>query len=270
MTDIRRTAEMSPMLVGVAEAPSHLWVRGKTPSMPGVAIVGTRRCTEYGRLIARNLGHAVATAGWPVISGLARGIDAAAHEGTLDGDGEGFAVLGCGVDVIYPADNRGLARRLLEHSGGLISEYPPGTPPAPFRFPARNRIIAGLSGAVVVVEAAVTGGALITARMALDQGKDVLAVPGDISRPTSEGCNLLIRDGAHPVLSSDDLIESLERILGPSPRVASPSPIPSSGALLDVVLNESDRPIGAVLADVVRAELAGHLQVKDGMVIRPR
>jgi len=221
-------------------------------------------------LIARNLGHAVATAGWPVISGLARGIDAAAHEGTLDGDGEGFAVLGCGVDVIYPADNRGLARRLLEHSGGLISEYPPGTPPAPFRFPARNRIIAGLSGAVVVVEAAVTGGALITARMALDQGKDVLAVPGDISRPTSEGCNLLIRDGAHPVLSSDDLIESLERILGPSPRVASPSPIPSSGALLDVVLNESDRPIGAVLADVVRAELAGHLQVKDGMVIRPR
>ncbi|MEX0667548.1 MAG: DNA-processing protein DprA [Acidimicrobiia bacterium] len=266
MTDIRRTTELSTMLIGVSEAPSHLWVRGNAPSMRGVAIVGTRRCTEYGRSIARNLGHAVATAGWPVISGLARGIDAAAHSGTLDGGGDGFAVLGCGVDVIYPADNRGLAERLLANSGGLISEYPPGTPPAPFRFPARNRIIAGLSDAVVVVEAAVTGGALITARLALDQGKDVLAVPGDINRATSEGCNLLIRDGAHPVLSSEDLIESLERILGPSPRVAAPEPLPADGAMLDQVLEQSDRPVGAVLADVVKAELAGRLQMKDGVV----
>lgn len=269
MTDIRRTKEMSAMLVGVLPAPSHLWVRGKTPSMPGVAIVGTRRCTEYGRAIARNLGYAVATAGWPVISGLARGIDAAAHTGTLDGGGEGFAVFGSGVDVIYPADNRALAGRLLEHSGGLISEYPPGTPPAPFRFPARNRIIAGLSGAVVVVEAAVTGGALITARLALDQGKDVLAVPGDINRPTSEGCNLLIRDGAHPVLSPEDLLESLERILGPPPRIAAPQPVAAGGALLDEMLMQSDRPVGAVLADVVRAELAGRLQIKEGVVAKP-
>lgn len=266
MTDIRRTHELAPMLGGVFEAPSHLWVRGNLPSMPGVAIVGTRRCTEYGRTIARNLGHAVASAGWPVISGLARGIDAAAHAGTLDGGGDGFAILGCGVDVIYPADNRGLAQRLLDNSGGLISEYPPGTPPAPFRFPARNRIIAGLSGAVVVVEAAVTGGALITARLALDQGKDVLAVPGDINRATSEGCNLLIRDGAHPVLSSEDLIESLERILGPSQRPATPNELPSRGALLDEVLEQSDRPVGAVLADVVRAELAGRLRIKDGVI----
>jgi DNA processing protein len=266
MTDIRRTNELAPMLVGVSQAPSHLWVRGTLPSMVGVAIVGTRRCTEYGRTIARNLGRAVASAGWPVISGLARGIDAAAHNGTLDGGGDGFAILGCGVDVIYPADNRGLADRLLENSGGLISEYPPGTPPAPFRFPARNRIIAGLSGAVVVVEAAVTGGALITARLALDQGKDVLAVPGDINRATSEGCNLLIRDGAHPVLSSEDLIESLERILGPSPRAAAPTPFPTGGVLLDQVLEQSDRPVGAVLAEVVRAELAGRLKIKDGVV----
>ena len=236
--------------------------------MRGVAIVGTRRCTQYGRSIARNLGHAVATAGWPVISGLARGIDAAAHEGTLDGSGGGFAVLGCGVDVIYPADNAGLAARLLANSGGLVSEYPPGTPPAPFRFPARNRIIAGLSDAVVVVEAAVTGGALITARLALDQGKDVLAVPGDINRATSEGCNLLIRDGAHPVLSSEDLIESLERILGPPPRHAAPEPLPADGQMLDQVLEQSDRPVGAVLAEVVRAELARRLQMKDGVVKR--
>jgi DNA processing protein len=266
VTEIRRTSELAGMLVGVSQAPSHLWVRGNVPSRPGVAIVGTRRCTEYGRTIARTLGHSVAAAGWPVVSGLARGIDAAAHAGTLDGGGEGFAVLGCGVDVIYPADNRGLAGRLLENAGGLISEYPPGTPPAPFRFPARNRIIAGLSAAVVVVEAAVTGGALITARMALDQGKDVLAVPGDIGRATSEGCNLLIRDGAHPVLSSEDLIESLERILGPSPRAASPISLPSMGVLLDEILEQSDRPVGAVLADVVRAELAGRLKIKDGVV----
>jgi DNA processing protein len=266
LTDIRRTNELAPMLVGVSQAPSHLWVRGNLPTMPGVAIVGTRRCTEYGRTIARNLGYAVASAGWPVISGLARGIDAAAHGGTLDGGGDGFAILGCGVDVIYPADNRGLAERLLENSGGLISEYEPGTPPAPFRFPARNRIIAGLSGAVVVVEAAVTGGALITARLALDQGKDVLAVPGDINRATSEGCNLLIRDGAHPVLSSEDLIESLERILGPSPRAATLTTFPSGRTLLDEVLEQSDRPVGAVLAEAVRAELTGRLKIKDGVV----
>lgn len=269
MNDIRRTTEMSGLLVGVPQAPSHLWLRGRAPSMLGVAIVGTRRCTEYGRSIARSLGHAVALAGWPVISGLARGIDAAAHGGTIDAGGNGFAVLGCGVDVIYPAENRGLADRLLDLSGGLISEYPPGTPPAPFRFPARNRLIAGLSGAVVVVEAAVTGGALITARLALDQGKDVLAVPGDVTRRTSEGCNLLIRDGAQPVLSPDDLIESLERILGPSPRPAVAGPFPQPGERLDEVLERSDRPIGSVLADVVRAELAGRLQIKDGMMIEP-
>ena len=266
MTDIRRTNELAQMLVGVPQAPSYLWVRGHLPSTAGVAIVGTRRCTDYGRTIARALGHSVAAAGWPVVSGLARGIDAAAHAGTLDGGGEGFAVLGCGVDIIYPADNRGLAGRLIDNGGGLISEYPPGTPPAPFRFPARNRIIAGLTAAVVVVEAAVTGGALITARLALDQGKDVLAVPGDITRTTSVGCNLLIRDGAHPVVSSEDLIESLERILGPAPIVASPIPGASAGVLLDEVLERSDRPDGAVLAEVVRAELAGRLKTKDGVV----
>jgi DNA processing protein len=259
------------MLVGVLPAPSQLWVRGKVPSVQGVAIVGTRRCTEYGRSIARHLGRAVAAAGWPVISGLARGIDAAAHAGTIEGGGVGFAVLGSGVDVIYPADNRGLADRLIENAGGLISEYPPGTPPAPFRFPARNRIIAGLSGAVVVVEAAVTGGALITARLALDQGKDVLAVPGDITRATSEGCNLLIRDGAHPVLSPGDLIESLERILGPKPMLAGPGLLithPGPGpAMLDEVVDAADRPVGAILAEVVRAELAGRLHVRDGVVI---
>ena len=273
MSDIRRTNEAAHLLVGVPQAPSHLWVRGNVPSVTGVAIVGTRRCTEYGRSVARTLGHAVATAGWPVISGLARGIDAAAHAGTLDAGGQGFAVLGSGVDVIYPAENRGLAAQLLDRSGGLISEYPPGTPPAPFRFPARNRIIAGLSGAVIVVEAAVTGGALITARLALEQGKDVLAVPGDITRATSEGCNLLIRDGAHPVLSAEDLIESLRFILGNPPHAGtlqSTAFAMAAPLALDEVLENSSRPIGAVLAEVMKAELEGHLEVKDGVVTAPR
>ena len=274
MNDIRKTTEMSHLLAGVPQAPSHLWVRGKVPSITGVAIVGTRRCTEYGRSVARSLGHAVAIAGWPVISGLARGIDAAAHAGTLDAGGEGFAVLGSGVDVIYPAENRGLAAELLERSGGLISEYPPGTPPAPFRFPARNRLIAGLSGAVIVVEAAVTGGALITARLALDQGKDVLAVPGDITRVTSVGCNLLIRDGAHPVLSAEDLIESLQLVLGKPPRPSALQSIASvaiadQGLALDELLDNSNRPIGTVLAEVMRAELEARLQIKDGVVTPP-
>jgi DNA processing protein len=229
-----------------------------------VAIVGTRACTTYGRRVAFSLGQAVASAGWPVISGLARGVDAAAHKGTLSASGSGYAVFGSGIDVIYPAENADLADELVARGGGLISEYPPGTPPAPFRFPARNRIIAALSSAVVVVEAGKKGGALITARLALEMGLDVLAVPGDIERPTSNGCNLLIRDGAHPVLSASDLIESLEMILGPAPnRLASSRTFDEiePGAAIDDILSSTNKPVGDVLADLVRAQLEGRLTI---------
>jgi DNA processing protein len=195
----------------------------------------------------------VASAGWPVISGLARGIDGVAHQACVEIDEPGWAVLGSGLDIVYPRQNESLARKLVEGGGGLISEYEPGTPPAPFRFPARNRIIAAFSAAVVVVEAAVTGGALITARLGLELGREVLAVPGDINRTVSAGCNLLIRDGAHPVLGPEDLIETLTFVLGPPPRTSTAPPTWSEG--VEALLARSDRPIGEALAAFTRHEL---------------
>jgi DNA processing protein len=244
------------LLESVPDRPAAMWARGTLPSGPGVAIVGTRRCTAYGRSVATALGRAVAASGRLVVSGLARGIDAAAHRGTVEVGGVGYAVLGSGIDVLYPPENRELADRLICAGGGVLSEYPPGTPPAAFRFPARNRIIAGLSAAVVVVEAPETGGALITARLALEQGKEVLAVPGDIDRPTSMGCNLLIRDGAHPVLSPSDLLETLEFMMGPAPRGGSAIDGLTETATLDDILAGSDRPPGEILAELARADLA--------------
>ena len=197
------------------DAPDALFVRGGLPAEPGVAVVGTRRCTAYGREIAARYGAAIADAGWTLVSGLARGIDGAAHRGTVASGGVGVAVLGCGLDVAYPREHRRLGEDLVSLGGGLVSEYPPGTRPDGWRFPLRNRIIAGLCRAVIVVEAAVTGGALITATLAMEYGISVFAVPGDVDRETSVGTNLLIRDGAHPVLDPDDLIEELSLILGP-------------------------------------------------------
>jgi DNA processing protein len=191
------------------DAPDVLFVRGSLPVRPGVAIVGTRRCTAYGRELARAYGHAVAEAGWPVISGLARGIDGEAHRGLVDAGGVGVAVLGCGIDIAYPREHERLGQQILDTGGAIITEYPPGSPPDGWRFPPRNRIIAGLSAAVVVVEAARTGGALITAVKAAEYGIAVFAMPGDVDRASSEGCNLLIRDGAFPVLDPDDLVEEL-------------------------------------------------------------
>lgn len=196
------------------DAPDLLFVRGELPPDPGVAIVGTRRCTAYGRELARAYGEAAARAGWPVISGLARGIDGDAHRGVVDAGGVGVVVLGCGIDIAYPREHEGLGRRILDGGGAIVTEYPPGSPPDGWRFPPRNRIIAGLSAAVVVVEAARTGGALITAVKAAEYGIPVFAMPGDVDRKASEGCNLLIRDGAFPVLDPDDLVEELRLVSG--------------------------------------------------------
>jgi DNA processing protein len=194
------------------DAPDLLFVRGDLPSCPGVGIVGTRRCTAYGLELADAYGAAVAEAGWSVVSGLARGIDGAAHRGMVAAGGRGVAVLGCGIDVTYPREHGRLGKEILELGGAIVSEYPPGSRPDPWRFPLRNRIIAGLSGAVVVVEAGVTGGALITAVKAAEYGIPVLAMPGDVDRKTSEGTNRLIRDGAFPVFDPGDLIEELSLI----------------------------------------------------------
>ena len=220
MNDVRVIAPNGPDYpVGLhdLEDPPPLYVLGVTTAAPAVAVVGTRKCTRYGLNLAEAFGHALSRAGWTTVSGLARGIDAAAHRGTLRGQGSAVAVLGSGVDVVYPAENTDLYRSILLKGGAIMSEYPPGTRPDRWRFPARNRIIAGISSAVVVVEAGVKGGALITARLAAEMGRPVLVVPGDVDRSASVGCNLLIRDGAHPVLGVDDLLAELELILGKPP-----------------------------------------------------
>jgi len=168
-------------------------------------VVGSRRPTRYGLDAAFMIGRELAAAGITVVSGLARGIDARAHEGALSAGGSVAAVLGCGVDVVYPREHERLYAEVAE-SGCLISEYPPGTRPLPGNFPARNRIISGLSRAAVVVEAGIKSGALITAGHALAQGRDVYAVPGSIFSPACEGSNRLLADGAHPLLKTEDIL----------------------------------------------------------------
>ncbi len=195
-------------------SPRFLFLRGRLSMCPAIGIVGTRTCTTYGTDLAASYGAVAADAGWTVVSGLARGIDGAAHRGAAGVGGHCHAVLGSGVDVVYPRSNRDLYQSILDAGGAVSSEYPPGTSPEAWRFPTRNRIIAGLSDVLLVVEAGERGGALITARIALEYGVPVYAVPGDVDRPASIGTNLLIRDGAFPILGPDDLGQVLD-LLGP-------------------------------------------------------
>ncbi len=215
------------------EEPPAIWQIGTLLEHPGVAVVGTRRCTRYGVDLAEAFGMAIARAGWTTVSGLARGIDTAAHRGCLRLSGHAVAVLGSGIDVCYPKENEPVYDQIVDLGGAILSEYPPGTPPDRWRFPARNRILAAISSAVVVVEAAATGGALITARLGAELGRPVFAVPGDVDRAMSEGCNRLIRDGAHPVFGSEDLIEELSLVLGPpAPPLDTDHGIPSEGVAI--------------------------------------
>jgi DNA processing protein len=194
------------------DPPAGLFLRGAggVDLLEGraVAIVGARACSSYGSQIARLLGRELAAAGLVVISGLARGIDGEAHRGVLEGGGTTVAVLGCGVDRDYPAAHAQLAARICER-GLIVSEYAPGVEPAPWRFPARNRIIAGLAEATIVVEARERSGALITADFALEAGREVFAVPGEITSSLSVGVNTLLRVGATPLTAAADVLESL-------------------------------------------------------------
>jgi DNA processing protein len=196
------------------DPPAGLFVRGRPLGSlePRVAIVGARNCSPGGREVAELLGAAVARVGGCVVSGGARGIDAAAHRGALQARGTTVAVLGCGIDWAYPSENRRLLEKIASN-GALVSEYPPGVPAMPFRFPARNRIIAALSRAVVVVEGATGSGSMITADHALDIGREVLAVPGPVTGPLSAVPHSLIRDGATLIRGPEDLVADLA--LGP-------------------------------------------------------
>jgi DNA processing protein len=210
--DLQGDSAFPDLLEGIDGGPRWLFRLGPPPPTPGVAIVGTRRCTAYGRRLASSFGRVCAEGGWPVVSGLARGIDGAAHGGVIDAGGVAVAVVGSGLDVRYPREHDRLYDRILGTGGTILSEYPPGAVPSGWRFPPRNRIISGLSRAVIVVESAVTGGSLGTAAHAVAQDRVVFAVPGDVDREASVGCNLLIRDGAIPVLGPDDLAEGLSLI----------------------------------------------------------
>ena len=208
----RSHSTFPPLLAAIHDPPAGLFFRGGAGcdvlSRPAVAVVGARACSAYGAHVARLLGRELGGAGLVVVSGLARGIDGEAHRGALEAGGLTVAVLGCGIDRDYPAAHAELARRIAE-TGLVVSEYAPGVEPAPWRFPARNRIIAGLAAAVVVVEARERSGALITADFALDDGREVFAVPGEITSALATGTNRLLALGATPLTSPDDVLERL-------------------------------------------------------------
>jgi DNA processing protein len=211
----------------IADPPITLYVKGEWAAClegPCVAIVGSRRCSTYGQNVATMLARDLAARGVCIVSGLARGIDAAAHRGALEAGGRTVAVLGTGVDEVYPRDHRKLAEEILAQGGALVSQFPLGTPPIPENFPYRNRIISGLSLGVVIVEAAENSGSLITARLALEQSREVYAVPGNITSRNSFGTNYLIKGaGAKLVQQWQDVVaefpqEIAARILPPEPR----------------------------------------------------
>jgi DNA processing protein len=269
----RRSGLYPSLLAELHDPPARLHVRGSVEalSQPAVAIVGARSCSPYGAQVARSLSGDLAAAGLVVVSGLARGIDAEAHRGTLAVGGRTVAVLGCGIDRDYPRSHAELARR-IRADGAVVSEYPAGVEPAPWRFPARNRVIAGLCAATVVVEARERSGALITADFALELGRDVFAVPGEITSALSAGTNDLLRQGAAPLLSAADVLIALGfedegRPVPPlSPAGAQVLRILADGPRdADGVSRSSGRSTAEVAAVLVELELAGVVQEAEGL-----
>ncbi len=262
----------------VDQPPPVLYVRGELRPEDewAVAVVGTRRITAYGRQVAEEIAGVLARNGVTVVSGLARGIDTVAHQAALNAGGRTLAVLGCGVDRIYPPENRRLAERIISN-GALISDYPMGTPPEGQNFPPRNRIISGLSLAVVIVEAGLTSGALITASFAADQGREVFAVPGNIRAAQSKGTNRLIQEGAHPLLDPQEVLEALNLTMVAEHRSARlVLPADPVEAQLFQVLNQepmhideirarTDMPIEKVSATLALMELKGMVRQVGGM-----
>ncbi len=227
------------VLRDIPDPPVLLYGCGNLPEGPTLAVVGTRRPSDFGRVFTEQLAEELAAAGMVIISGLARGIDTAAHRGALNADGKTLAVLGCGIDRVYPAENIRLYHQIIKQ-GALISEYPPGIETLPGHFPGRNRIISGLSKGTLVIEACRNSGSLITTEFALEQGREVMAVPGGVDRKTSYGPNLLIKQGAHPVTEATEILE----ILGVSRHKKKAHPLTEAA---DLQLPE---PAGSVLSSL--------------------
>ena len=254
----------------------YLWGEFAPIDRWSVAVVGTRRASSYGRLIAEEIAHGLASQGVTVVSGMARGIDGIAHRAALDAGGRTLAVLGSGLDRLYPPEHRKLAQNISEN-GAVISDYPLGTPPEGSNFPPRNRIISGLSAATIVVEAGKSSGALITAEFGAEQGREVFAVPGNINSPNSAGTNRLIRDGAHPYLDLTDVLQALnlevavqqqavqQRLPADETELALLGQLSSDPVHIDTLLQRMDQPVAKITAALALLELKGQVRQVGGM-----
>jgi DNA processing protein len=272
----RSDARFPRLLKAIFDPPPALYLRGSAApellARRAVAVVGARSCSPYGAQVARMLGRELAGAGLLVVSGLARGIDGEAHRGALEAGSPTVGVLGCGIDRDYPAVNAALSRR-MEEEGLVVSEYEAGIEPAPWRFPARNRIIAGLCEAVVVVEARERSGALITADFALEEGREVFAVPGEITSALSAGSNSLLKLGATPLTGAGDVLDALgiERVAAQAdPDVSEAAKrvlalVRDGPAAADDLTVRASLDAGAVSVALTELELAGLVACADGV-----
>jgi DNA processing protein len=272
----RSQPEFPGLLGAIHDPPPGLFVRGSGSleilAAVSVAVVGARACSTYGSQVARTLGRDLAAAGVVVVSGMARGVDGEAHRGALEASGVTVAVLGCGVDRDYPAAHASLAREIADR-GLVISEYAPGVEPAPWRFPARNRIIAGIARAVAVVEARERSGALITADLALEEGREVFAVPGEITSSLSAGSNGLLRLGAHVLTSPTDVLDVLgiatpsappDAELDPNARTVF-SALRDAAATVDELVRATGLPAAEIAPALSHLELAGLVAQGEGL-----
>jgi DNA processing protein len=255
-------------LLEIADPPALLYCKGRRDLLgrPGLGIVGSRNATPQGLRDAEAFALALSDAGLTIVSGLALGIDAAAHRGGLAGSGSSIAVVGTGLDRIYPARNKALAHRLAEQ-GLILSEFALGTPPLPGHFPSRNRLISGLARGVLVVEATTDSGSLITARVAAEQGREVFAIPGSIHSPLARGCHALLKQGAKLVESAADILDELawQQRITPPAHLSAPLPDPVLDAMdgapvtLDTLAQRSGLTLDALSAKLLTLELEGRI-----------
>ncbi len=262
-----------PLLAEISGPPACLWTRGDRAALSSVAVavIGARAASAEGLTAAYEIAFDLARAGVIVVSGMARGVDSSAHRGALDAGGRTIAVLGTGIDIVYPAENRELSEAIAA-SGLLLTEFPPGTAPEDWHFPRRNRIISGLSKAVVVVEAKEKSGSLITARLAADQGRDVMAVPGTFVGGRNRGANALLRDGAKLVESAVDILQEL----GIDSTVCGPGHEGRGGRevvefTVDEIAQQLKISAGEALSRLLEWELTGEIQrIGSGRFVRSR
>ena len=267
------SSDYPQLLSEISDPPTCIWTRGDRGAFAavGVAVIGARYASEEGLAAAHEIAFDLARAGIVVISGLARGVDSAAHRGALDAGGRTIAVLGTGIDVVYPAENAELSE-LIASSGLLVTEFPLGSAPEDWHFPRRNRIISGLSKAVVVVEAKEKSGSLITARLAADQGRDVMAVPGTFVGGRNRGANALLRDGAKLVESAVDILQELGMDSGLARRSPDGGSSPQVVEFtVDEIAEQLKISAGEALARLLEWELTGEVQrIGSGRFVRSR